>query len=170
MARAKRPVEGPTEHSDTLRQLEHLPRWVGDVITEILDAYARDHGLQLIPWYHDLPIWMLETTLVERLVRRIQVSACADENDRVVLVATGDLYGIDDGGRAARVVRMLPQECERRLQLPLLSPSLVALTPGPPWSEILKDFLEDLPEILDLVWKASESIPPESLEPVGSVS
>lgn len=166
MARAKRPVEGPTEHSDTLRQLEHLPRWVGDVITEILDAYARDRGLQLIPWYHDLPIWMLETTPAERLVRRIQVSACADENDRVVLVATGDLYEVDEGGRVARVVRMLPQECERRLQLPLL----VALTGEPPWSEKLHDVLKDLPEILDLVWKASESIPPESLEPVGSVS
>lgn len=81
----KRHPDRPGEEAQAISQLDHLPHWLGDIITGVLDSYARQRGFELIAWYHDLPIWLLEA---ER--QRIQVSACADQNDLPVLVVTGD--------------------------------------------------------------------------------
>ncbi|HXF50904.1 MAG TPA: hypothetical protein VNM43_04410 [Dehalococcoidia bacterium] len=158
------------EGVETFRQLDRLPDAIGEVISNVLEDYARGRGLELIAWYHDLPIWMLEAKPQDHRVRRIQVSACRDRNENLALVATADMYELGPDGAVARVVRSLPRSCVENL----------VIAPSPWWLPEMREVQPEafhhwraelpkaLPEMLDRVWKAAEAITEKDLEPIGA--
>lgn len=166
MARTKRAVNDSTESRRRFRQLQDLPDDIGEVISRALERYAQKHGLKFTAWYHDLPIWMLEAEPQDHRVRCIQMSASRDANGYLALVATADMYELGPDGAVVRVVRSLPEECVDGFPV----------VPDESWiwsgrAAILKSISEAagrLPEVLDRVWKAADSLTEKDLEPIGS--
>jgi hypothetical protein len=74
-------VTGDIAGSDFINPAEVAAK-VSDAITAVLETFAKQHGLVVTPWYHDLPVW---------LAGPIQVSLVRSRGNTRVEVHNGEL-------------------------------------------------------------------------------